>query len=216
MKDYDAYLFDWDGTIADTLQIWTDVIQSNLEKLGIEVPLEAIILALGDWNDLLQYGMSPSDLEKFGVASRAQAEELAPLADIYPLARETLMKLKKSGKKLALITASHREIIDKALAHNKLETMFDVVISYSDITHPKPDPEGLLKAMDRLQLSDKAKIVMIGDSNRDLEAANKAGVDKMLFHPPSHSLIYDIKHLQSFNPDYIFTDWQELFEMAGA
>lgn len=205
-------MFDWDGTVADTLQIWIDVIQDNLNKLGLDLPMEAIILGLGDWNDMIPYGLPAEKLEAFAASARAQSEQAMPKAELYPAARETIARLKELGKKTAVITASHREIIEATLRkHDMLET-FDVVITGSEVSKHKPDPEGLLKAMEALGVKDTSKVVMTGDSNRDMSAAVNANVDRALFHPPSHELLYDTDHLKTFEPTFVFSNWHEFVE----
>lgn len=213
MKDYAVYIFDWDGTLADTLQVWLDVIQRNLEKLNIELPPKALIAGLGNWKDMIPFGFPTERLQEFATASRAEAKRELSKAPLFGGARETIELLKSKGKKLALVSASHKNTLPAVLAVHKLQNDFDVIIYGSDVKQHKPDPESVLLALERLGSPDKDTVVMLGDSYRDMGAARNAGIDRILYHPPSHHLIHDTEQLRSFNPVLIIEDWVEFQEL---
>ena len=56
----------------------------------------------------------------------------------------------------------------------------DVVISADDVNAPKPSPMGINKALERLGIEDKGKVLYIGDNDIDYETAVNAGTDAML------------------------------------
>jgi phosphoglycolate phosphatase-like HAD superfamily hydrolase len=55
---------------------------------------------------------------------------------------------------------------------------------------------------------------MVGDSASDIGAANNAGVDSILFFPPSHSRFYDIEKLKNLQPTYIIEDFRDIVRIA--
>lgn len=48
MRDYDIYLFDWDGTIAESTAIWLRAIRRQFDKLGLHPADDEIIRRMGD------------------------------------------------------------------------------------------------------------------------------------------------------------------------
>lgn len=125
---------------------------------------------------------------------------------LYSGVVEMLIRLKDQHKKLALITSSERQVIDIVLSHHELVDLFDLVISVNDVKVHKPDPEGILFAIEKFGV-DPADAVMIGDSDKDLGAAKNAKIDSILFYPESHELVYDRAYLESFNPVATVRDW---------
>lgn len=212
MKDYDVYLFDWDGTLADTLQVWLDVMQKNLDKLGIELPTEALITGLGDWHDMIPFGFPAEKLQEFADMTRAEGKQELSRAPLYAGARETVELLRAKGKRVGLVTASHENTLPAVLAVHKLTNHFDAIVYGSDVKKHKPDPASVLLAIERLGNPDKTTVVMLGDSHRDMGAAKNAGIDRILYNPPSHQLIHDSAHLQTFEPVLTVESWQEFQE----
>lgn len=67
----------------------------------------------------------------------------------------------------------------------------------------------LEKGLDLLQ-GTKREAIMIGDSNKDIEAANNAGIDSLLVYPQGHTIFYDLDQLKSYNPIYIVSNFKEI------
>jgi pyrophosphatase PpaX len=91
-----------------------------------------------------------------------------------PHSEETLRQLKESGRKIAAVTTRQRTSI-KTLAQTGLLQYFDVIITGEDILHPKPHPEPLLKALQKLVVEPE-KSIMIGDTEADILAGKNAGI----------------------------------------
>lgn len=207
VTSYDAFLFDCDGTIVHTLDIWIDACSTVLQKHGVHISRQEIGARLGKW-ELMLAGIPESEFVAAQQEVAAIAHPQVTTAPLYPGVEQLLARLKDQHKKLALITASEREVIDLALAHHNLVQYFDLVITGSDITEHKPDPEGILFALRKFGISNE-KAVMIGDSDKDLGAAKNADVDSVLFYPESHKAIHEKTHLESFGPEYVITDWAD-------
>ena len=209
MRDYDIYLFDWDGTLSHSTQIWLDVIQEEFAAHGVSVSHEQILPAMGDFHRLLDLGISEENLPSLKATIRARAQERLPEAPLFPGVPEMLTELKRSGKKLAVVTAMHGPIIESMMAYHKYHDIFDVIISGSDVKHQKPHPEGLLLAMGQLKRQPGHSVLMLGDTERDILAAQAAGVDSLLFYPPEHQTLHSLDELRGHKPTHVITNWQE-------
>ncbi len=209
MKEYQAYLFDWDGTLATTLDTWLKIIKQNYKKYGL-FPDDATITAdFGDWRAAEKRGLAPEKVDAFVEDLRKLAHNTIQSAPLYPHAKETIAKLRASGKKTALVTSSTRETIDAVLEHHDLVDLFDIVVTGSEVENHKPHPESLAFAMKELGVS-KPDSVMIGDSDKDLLAASNAGIDSILFFPDSHQTFHNRTKLEALNPIAVIADLQEL------
>lgn len=211
MKDYDAYLFDWDGTLADSHPLWYELFQGQLRRYGIESDeMEIAKKLFGRYEvGIREYDVPEEDIPALIEEVKAVAPKRYPLVDMFPNAKKVLETLKKRGKKLALISASHREIIDIAINRHELLELFDVTISGDEMKAQKPDPDGLLTALRILGLQpDRA--IMVGDSPKDLLAAKNAGTDSLLFYPPEHEVQHSKEELDACDPTYTIRSWREL------
>ncbi len=92
---------------------------------------------------------------------------------VYPGVIETLKELKEKGYRLGVVTSKFRDSAKHGMDLFELSDYFDVLIGLDDVQHHKPDPEGILKAMDIL---DTKKAIYVGDNPSDMMAAKAAGV----------------------------------------
>lgn len=206
-SDYEAYLFDWDGTLAKTLDVHLSVRRKVLEKYGRHVSDQELALSLGKLDKALEeWGL---DVKIVGAEMDELATKGLPGVDLYPGAVAMLKRLKNVGKKTALITASPHSFIADVLDRHDVRGYFDVIIAADDVENLKPHPESLQKAMETLGVSPDSTL-MLGDSDKDIVAAKNANVDSLLFYPDSHKLIYNRSYLASLAPTHTIGSWEQL------
>jgi pyrophosphatase PpaX len=213
MKTYDAYLFDWDGTLTMTHDVALEIIKKQLERYGIRASdTEIVDKAFGRYHvGMVELGVPHQDLEELGKEIHAFLKENMPLAPLYPNAERVLRRLHAQGGKLALVTATYREIIDIAIARHGFLELFDVIVTGDEVKAQKPDPDGLIAALKALGISpDRA--VMLGDSKKDILAGKAAGTDTLLFYPAEHETQHDLQDLLQCNPTYMVQSWQQVLD----
>lgn len=87
---------------------------------------------------------------------------------------ELLETLRDSGYRIGLVTGKSREAWD--LTRKKIDLgNFEVVITDNDVIKPKPDPEGIQKALKMMKM-DVHEVMYVGDSLVDYQAAKAANV----------------------------------------
>ena len=111
-------------------------------------------------------GRSSEILPRF---ERPEAPRLFP--GIAPL----LNNLDRKGLLLAVVSSRRLAALQSGLDATGLRSHFPVVIGLEDVTTPKPSPEGLILALERLGVP-PAQAVFVGDSDHDVEAGRRAGV----------------------------------------
>ncbi len=208
-KDYKAYLFDWDGTLCRSLEIWVATLREAFAEHNVTMTDQELGKCLGDWKATC--APLPEDQRaafKYSVETRAYEKFLSP--PLYEGVVPMLQRLKAAHKKLALITTSRRQAIDLVLAHHEIADLFDIIVTGDDVKAHKPDPEGIHSVIEYLALQ-PSEVVMLGDTDKDLGAAKNAGIDNMLFFPNTHANFYDRQHLDSFKPVVVIQDWNTFY-----
>lgn len=211
MKDYDAFLFDWDGTLARTLELWLEEIYKQHGVYGIEITRSQIARDFGNLKAPLQYGLPHEKLSEFQEGVNDAVRVLLPDVALYDDAADMLRHLKAEGKKLGLITTSLRPNLDTVMRKHEVEDLFDLIVTSEDVKTHKPDPEGINFAIAHLDV-DKTKTVMLGDSDKDLQAAKNAGIDSILFYPEAHEVLLDLNDLLMHEPKHTLKAWRELID----
>jgi pyrophosphatase PpaX len=209
MKHAKAVLFDWDGTIAQTMTIWIDELQVELQKFGLVSSRRTIAAELGTSGSAERLGIKPIDKDTFWISLHDRALERLKSVALYDHTLETLEALRERSVKLALVSSSPRTALTTALTFHGLESFFDATISGDDVVNYKPDPEPFLKALDELKV-DPSQSIIVGDTEKDLQAAQRLGVPAYLHFPEGHHAFYDLAFMQTFQPAGTFGDWREL------
>lgn len=191
----DTILFDWDGTLAQTLEVWLQTFKEAYAKVSVHPSDKDISSRFGKWDAYIELGVESKDVDVYNQHLETVYEKLEKV-QLYPGAKDVLDKLKTDGYKLGLVSTSTSKMITSALSNNKLEQLFDVIITADDTQKHKPDPTPLFLAVERLG-SKIENTVFVGDSDKDTGAAHNASVPLLLFTPPQHNLFYDLDFLKS-------------------
>lgn len=213
MKQYHTYIFDLDGTITDTMAVWLKLLHDNLLEFGVTPPDDKTILSHAhDWNTMIEFGLREDQLNAFSARASTLANELLPAAHLHVGSYAMLERLKNRGKRIGIYSAMKRDILEPAMHYRNLSPLVEVAISGSDVPRRKPHPDGIYKALEDLSVSEDEykNAIYIGDRETDIQAAHNAGIDAALYYPASHQLMYSLKELKKYNPEYILTDWHEL------
>jgi pyrophosphatase PpaX len=212
MKQYEYILLDWDGNLAKTLDLWLDTFRLVLNEENLHPTDEEIAGSFGKVEDFFA-SLGVKDPAALYERADQIGRDRLPHVELYPDALEVLAYFKEKGKKTALITASNRANVVHLLDRYNLHELFDTFIAREDITRQKPDPESLHMAMEKLD-ADPSRAIMIGDSDKDIGAATRAGVDSVLFYPPEHKKFYNLEKLKQLDPTYIVSDFREIIRIV--
>ncbi len=214
MKNYTTYIFDLDGTITDTTQVWLGICRDGLLHCDVTPPKpEVLSQYTHDWKEMIKLGLREEHLDKFTKYVHRIANERLPQAPLHVGAYEMLERLKKQGKRIAIFSTLDRPIFEPAMKYRNLYAVSEVSVAGTDVPHRKPHPAGILKVLSDLDVAKEeySQAVYIGDKDTDIQAANNAGIDAVLYYPPSHQKIYRLDDLKKHHPAAVITDWQELF-----
>lgn len=171
-------LFDLDGTLIDSTEAILESFDVALGMFDEVLPDEAAIKAeIGHPLDAMFRTLGISE-EKVWDHVHAYKEHYRTIACektvLLPGAREAI-ELAKQYATLGIVTTKTAEYSKEMLEYMRIMHYFDVLIGREDVTHPKPHPEPVLKAISKLN-ADKNRCWLIGDTPMDLGAADAAGI----------------------------------------
>jgi pyrophosphatase PpaX len=174
---YPAVLFDLDGTLIDSgaiiLASFRHATQTVLRR---EIPDAELAALVGGSN--IHDQMRSIDAAQVDELVRVYREHNEPLHDeleAFEGIEHVLARLTREGRRLGIVTAKRRRTVELAFAVLPLERYFDIVVTSDMTERHKPDPEPVLKALERLGVSPE-EAAFVGDSPFDVASGKAAGV----------------------------------------
>jgi len=185
-----AIIFDLDGTLLDSFAVHFDAYVTMFAKFGIAMD-EDLFWQIYSPNWFAVYetmGLAEKDwplADKIWVAEVAKRDP-----QLFPGVMDMLKQLQDSYF-LALVTSGSKNRVVKDLERTGLAPYFAVLVTGDDISRPKPDPEGLIMALDGLGLRAN-EAIYVGDTHEDRQAAEAAGmrfigIENRILKPDRHS-----------------------------
>ena len=177
---FDLIIFDWDGTLIDSIDWIASCLQQAADQCGIAVPeaqaaKNVIGLSINNAMQTLFPEIDPHTQAQLVACYSQQynSKQISP-DDLFPGVYAMLVELKESGYQLAVATGKTRVGLQKALQATGPEEVF-CVTRCADETASKPDPKMLLEIIQHTQAA-KERTLMIGDSIHDLQMALNAPI----------------------------------------
>ncbi len=175
-------IFDMDGTLINSGTSITNTINHVREIIGLEKMQKAFILEkVNDPNinaaDFF-YGTKEFTKEQKILFEKHYHDNCLKDLELYEGIQKLIDDL-KSDFTLTVATNSHSSFAKKMLNHVGLDRYFKTILGYDSVKNAKPHPEMVHKILDTHQIK-KENAQVIGDSHKDIMAAQKAGVDSLL------------------------------------
>jgi pyrophosphatase PpaX len=204
-------LFDFDGTLADTLPICFYAFRQVFREFDNRELTEKEIASM--------FGPSETGIIEDNLLNKESIQKaIERYYYYYDKEHANLVKqneeitcllhfLKSINIKLGIVTGKARRSLEISLDKLNMNGLFDVIITGDDVERPKPDSEGVLKAISILNL-DPSEAIFVGDSNADIQAGKNANVITIGVHwlEIAQSIHFNIE------PDYIYSKTAELIQ----
>lgn len=191
-----AYVFDFDGTLVDSMPTWSKKVLSVLDKCGIKYPdnILEILTPLGDIGSARyfkeHFGVTMSDQEMFAIMDEYALPRYCDEIPLKEGVKEYLTLLKNSGAKLCVLTASPHKMLDPCLKRNGIYDIFDNVWSCDDFFLTKADIPLYGKVADALG-ERVADCVFFDDNIGAVTTAKKAGMTTVAVYDKSAETFTD-------------------------
>jgi phosphoglycolate phosphatase len=201
-------IFDFDGTIADTVDALVSIANGLAQKFGY-IPItqeELALLRNLSSREIIKYsGISilkiPFLVKKVKSELKSKIKELKPISGI----KEALVVLNNNGYKLGIITSNSQENVTDFLKVNDLDNLFDFVYSGVTIFGKTTIINNVLK---QKQIKPQ-EVIYVGDETRDIEASKKANIKVIAVTWGFNSQ----EVLAKQNPDFLIHEPYELLEV---
>ena len=231
----DTLIFDLDGTLLDTRSLIDHSFIETFRHFRPDYVLsdEELDSFFGPTlqTSFSKYSDDPNEIEEmikyYREYNLAHHDEMVMA---FKGARELLKTLAhKKGYRIGIVSSKKKDLVVHGLEFCGMDDYVDVILGSEEVTNPKPDPEGILKALAELNAidmdlddSDKRKrmprdeeeykkhSLYIGDNKADIEAAKAAGIR-------SCGVLY-IKHpeiMLDAAPDFVINKLSELLNICG-
>lgn len=231
LANLDLVIFDLDGTLIDSNGINNHLDVELARLFGEDKTSEEILLERDEFfknNNIGDIYLNYCGYLKTKYKSNLSKEEILQYRrnlskkvskDIkYKPDADKMIKYLKSQKiKIALGTVSRRETLDIYINENEniksqcnLQEYFDLIVTKDDVKLKKPNPEVYNKIIERLNISDLSRCVVVEDSLTGVMAAKNANIDVIVIYDK-----YSDKDRERINElaDYNVANFKELIEL---
>jgi phosphoglycolate phosphatase len=212
---YRAVVFDFDLTLADSSQGFIACHRFAASQFGLQEPAaSAIATSIGTPLDIVFtrfYGEKHAGIgEGYIRAYQEHADRvMTDLTVMLPGAVDAVLRLRAAGLKLGIVSQKLRYRVEEVLRRESLLDCFGVVLGGDDIPAFKPDPRGLVLAIETLRAGGEA--LYVGDTTIDAQAARNANV-------PFAAVLTGVtkaQEFQSYEPIWILESVAGLPDLLG-
>jgi len=176
----EAVVFDLDGLLVDSEQVWDEVRRDLARERGLPWPDEATRAMMGmsspEWSrymhDAVGLPEPPEEINREVVERMLDRYHAGP--PWIPGAIEAVHRI-AARYPLGLASSSNRELIDAVLEAGDLERLFRANVSSEEVARGKPAPDVYLEAASRLGVVPE-RCGAVEDSHNGIRAAKAAGM----------------------------------------
>jgi HAD superfamily hydrolase (TIGR01509 family) len=176
----DAVIFDMDGVIADSEQVWDDVRERYTRETGgtyIESATRDMMgMSAPEWSRYMSETLGvPGTPEEINDA--VVERMLAQYGEAPPLIPGAVDAVRRIGARwpLAIASSSNPELIEVVLRVSGLDRLIPIAVSSQEVARGKPAPDVYLEAASRLGV-DPARCGAVEDSHNGIRSAHAAGM----------------------------------------
>lgn len=222
LKPYRLVVFDWEGTLGDTLGQIINSVACQAKRLNFGE------LDENKARQSIELGLVMAVKKAFPHLNDEQHEELlqavnlaliSRTADVYliPGARDIVKALDDAGIFLAIASNKGQQSLQRVLHACELDKYFKVTRSAGQVA-PKPCPDMLIEILDEFNVKPE-EVLMVGDSLNDIEMAKQVGVDAIgvdFYHQQQQNQFKNAGAIAVFDDYKKLADFLELPMQKGS
>ncbi len=201
-------VFDFDGTLCDTLKTGLEVNNYLAPRFGFKSIEAKDVAGLRDLSssELIDFlGIKKIKLPFVVMAFRSNLKKRSNELRLFPGAVELIKTLSDSGCTLGIVSSNSKKVVQKVLVNAGIERCFDIYRTKVGAFKKKR----ILERLSAIPKQNGVEVVMIGDETRDIQAANGAGIGSVGVTWGFNSSAA----LSKSNPDYLVSNWKDLEDL---
>jgi len=168
-----AVLFDLDGVLVESVDVWLSAFNDTLRELGLpSISREEFIKKHWGKSTVENFRSMGLGMEAVLRCWRKYLDRLHEIK-LFPASKKVLREVRKKYK-TALVTNTPKQGVESLLRRLGILDSFDLIVTGDDVREGKPSPEIVLLACERLGIS-PAEALLVGDTQSDVEAGRRAG-----------------------------------------
>ena len=185
-REFDAYIFDCDGTLVDSMPLHFHTWNLTLQEFGIPYTFgwqkfiaqggKCLIKTIEEINELCGTSIPPEEfVHQQGIHYESIIDTMTPVEKVVEFARQKHAQ----GKPTAVASSGTRYHVELSLKTIGAFDLFDVICCREDVENLKPAPDLFLLAAKRLGIKPE-NCVVFEDSPLGIQAAKAASMDFVL------------------------------------
>ena len=184
-KTYQAFLYDCDGTLADTMGPHTEAWVEEVARHGVKIEASLIyeLAGMPATKTVIEINRRfGSSLDPEAVAKSKEKlflenymGSIAPIIEVVDHLRQNAIRAGGHAR-IAVVSGGRTAVVSKTLKILGIDDLVEVVICAEDVQHGKPHPEPFLMAAERLGIAPKDCLVF-EDGELGIQSAIAAGMD---------------------------------------
>lgn len=212
MSNFDAVLFDFDGTVADTGEGVFLCVRYAIDAHGLEQPSDEDIRKFIGPPMIVSYHtlypqLSDDEVQSLMQSYRKKYAEVGLYKyKLYDGITELLKKLNENGIKTAVASSKPQEALENIIKVSGIDKNFDCIVG-ADRNYTDSDKATIVEeAIKRTGVTDKSRVLMVGDRKYDIVGAHKAGIAcaAVLFGYGSQ------EEFDEYRADYVVNSFKEV------
>jgi len=186
----DAVVFDLDGVLIQSEEVWDDVRERFVRERGgrydAEIQRAMMGMSSPEWSRYLHEHAGVPD-EPDAINAEVVRRLLSAYRDRLPLIPGALDAVGRLAERfpLGIASSSNRELIDAVLEAAGLAPLFAATVSSEEVAHGKPEPDVYLEAARRLGVAPE-RCAAVEDSHGGIRSAKNAGMRVVAIPNPSY------------------------------
>ncbi|MER2106060.1 MAG: HAD family hydrolase [Solibacillus sp.] len=174
------YIFDFDGTLADSENCSILATQAAFRACHLPVPTDAEIAHyMGipierSFKEMANRDFTEQAFDELLTTFRSYYQQFEPdTLQLFPGMMEVLQTLQQRGAKCFVVSSKKTDVLKRNLTALQIDGFFQDCIGSDQVKHYKPHPEGIFLLLERFRLQ-AADCVMIGDATFDMQMGKAA------------------------------------------
>ena len=187
----EAILFDWDGTLVDSLGAFHVANAAVMDAFGL--PFDEVVYRrhyVPDWRQMyVRMGIPGDRLDEANTLWETTFAGGSDAVVAFAGAAQSLARLRTSGAVLGIVTAGHRDVVEPQLDRTGLGPLLPIRVFGDDLPVHKPDPAPLRLALELAGRGHRpATSIYVGDAPTDMQmavtvGARAVGIESVLGDP---------------------------------